>query len=91
MLTEKEKKRLKKYEEDLAMPKWKFILGYGLSFGIITFILSTVADYFLDNDNFHWSYRLLITGIGRIVLSGFLFGWVMRKFVKYYYKQLKSD
>lgn len=90
MLTTKQQKRLKRYEEDLAMPKWKFILVYGLSFGIIAFIITTGDNYFLDKKNFHWDSRLLISALITIPIGGFLFGWIMRKYANWDYKRLKS-
>src|ERR1051325_9805179 len=90
MRTAKEQKRFKKYEEDLAMPKWKFILVYGLSFGILMFIITTVENYFFDKKNFHWNSQLLVSALITISVGGFLFGWMMRKFYRWDYKKLKS-
>ena len=90
MLSLKEQKRLKQYEEMLAFPKWKFILIYGLSFAITAFILTTASNYFFDRSNFHWDIRLLLNGLIMIPVGGFLYGWVMRMLIKYYYKKMKS-
>ncbi len=90
MLTTKEQRRLKEYEEYLGMPKKKFILVYGLSFGILMFIGTTVSDYFFDRTNFHWDYRLLISAIIKISIGGLVYGWIMRKLIRYSYKKLKS-
>lgn len=49
MLTLKEQRRLKRYEEDLAMPRWKYILGYGvISCGISVAILITLTELVFD-------------------------------------------
>ena len=89
MLTLKEQRRLKEYEDALAMPKWKFILIYGLSFAILAFILTTSYNCFFDKKSFHWDIRLLLSAIIMIPVGGFLYGWIMRKLMRRYYKKLK--
>ena len=64
--------------------------SYGLSFGIIAFVLTTSYNYFFDKSNFHWDIRLLVSGIIMITLGGFLYGWIMRMLIRRYYKKLRS-
>ena len=90
MLTLKEQRLLKRYETDLAMPKWKYILVYGLIFGIGMFIITMTSNYIFDKDSIHWDYRLLISFFATVPIGGFLYGWIMRRFTKWYYKKLKS-
>lgn len=90
MLTLKEQRRLKRYETDLAMPLWKYILIYGLTFGVILFIFLTLSDYFFEKIVIHWNITLLFRAIITITLTGLLYGWILRIFVKRDYKRLKS-
>ena len=90
MLTLKEQKRLKQYEEMLAFPKKKFFLVYGLYFGIMMFIVTTASDYFFRKNSFHWDYYLLISLLIWIIIGGSLYSLLLRWFVKRAYKKLKS-
>lgn len=90
MLTTKEQLRLKRYEKDMAMPAWKYILIYGLTFGIVLFIFLSLSDYIFEGITFHWNIRLLVKAILIISIGGFLYGWLIRIFVKRDYKKLKS-
>jgi hypothetical protein len=90
MLTQKEQDRLKKYEEDLAMPRWKYILIYGLTFGVMLFILSELSDFIFDKKSFQWNSDLLISFFVKITFGGITFGWIMRWGGLKDYKTLKA-
>ena len=44
MLTEKEKKTFAKLKNNLAMPRWKYLIVYGLPFVIAITIISPLID-----------------------------------------------
>ncbi len=78
MLTYKEKKQLTRVSDDLAMPKWKFILVYGSAFGIIMVVVSCITDMLFDkvsvSDLFNrrlWHYLVAMP------VGGFFYGVVM--------------
>ena len=90
MLTAKEQRRLKRYESDFAMPKWKYILGYGLTWGILMFIFSTISDFVFDKTSVQWDLSLLRSFFVKVSIGGLLFGWFMRMISLRDYKKLKS-
>jgi hypothetical protein len=90
MLTPKEQKRLRKCESELAMPKWKYILIYGLTFGVMAFIFSTLWDLIIDGKSIQWNLGLLASFLIRLVVGGITFGWILRIFVMREYKKLKA-
>lgn len=90
MLSAKEQKWYKKYEKDLAMPARKYILIYGIIWGVLVFVLNTFTDYLFDRDSFHWDYRLLTSFVCYVFVGGLVFGWIMRKFTIWQYKKLKA-
>ena len=87
MLTPKEQQRLKKYEEDLAMPRWKYILGFGMTFSILLFGITLLTDSFIFHEQ--WD-KGLITRIILMVPAGILYGWFMRKTVEKQVIRLKK-
>lgn len=91
MLTDKEKKLLARHRDDLAMPKWKFILLYGFSFGFLMLIVSSIWDMLFEHLSVSelfggrfWTY-LRVAPIG-----GFLFGLTMRWVIARQYNKLKG-
>lgn len=48
MLTPKEKKRLARLETGFARPRWKYIVVYGLSFGILLVLITTAIDMIMQ-------------------------------------------
>ena len=91
MLTEKQKRQIAKYEEDLAMPKWKYVLVNGLIFSILLVISNWISDFIRNDKSVSeviadrpWKY--LIT----IPLSTFLFGFLMHWFISIHYRKLKN-
>ena len=86
MLTEKEKKTLRHYEDDLAMPKWKYVLLYGLTFSVLMTGLTFLTDSVFDNKPFGKpGWRLLIM----IPVATILYGTIMHRITKTYYRKLK--
>jgi hypothetical protein len=86
MLTEKEKKIMRQYEDDLALPKWKYILVYGLSFSVLAAVFTFLTDYLLKNRSFgNFGWHLLII----IPVATFLYGILMRRFARRNYQKLK--
>ncbi len=92
MLTDKEKKLLVRYEEDISIPKWKYILIYGvLSFGIIMAVATAISDLIFKDDRSTEIVgirilRYLLTGM----ISGFFYGIVMHWLMKKQYHKLKA-
>jgi hypothetical protein len=91
MLTEKEKKLLNRYEEDLAMPKWKYVLLYGLSFGLLLVIINVITDLLFDNVTLSEIFRRRFwISLATAPLGGILFGLIMRWLSLKQYRKLKD-
>ena len=91
MLTEKEKKLLSRYEEDLAMPKWKYVLLYGLSFALLLVIISVITDLLFDNVTLSEIFRRKFwISLAKAPLGGVLFGTIMRWLILRQYRKLKE-
>ncbi|HUR64794.1 MAG TPA: hypothetical protein VMZ03_00465, partial [Chitinophagaceae bacterium] len=86
MLTEKEQKTLRQYEEDLAMPKWKYILSYGLAFSILMTVFTFVTDLILKENYNKFGWHLLIT----VPVATYLYGTTMRWITVTNYQKLKK-
>ena len=88
MLTSKEEKRLKEYEEQMAMPKWKHILIYGvLAWGVTVGILVSLFSLLVDGISFGKILRrdLWINLIGFPVggvFVGIIFRWSLPRQIK---------
>jgi hypothetical protein len=79
MLTEKEKKSFARLKNDLAMPRWKYLLMYGLSFGILLGIISCVTDVLFAGVPVSEVFRKKIwVNLAMAPIAGFLFGSIMR-------------
>jgi hypothetical protein len=93
MLTPKEKKRLARLEKHLAMPRWKYLLLYGLPFGILAVLLTSVIDILVQG--------ITVTEILRkrtwlnlvtIPVAGFLFAKILHWLsVKEYLKLKRKE
>ena len=58
MLNPNEQRQLKKYEADIAMSRWKFILIYGvISWGVTVAILVTLFDLIIDGKPLQQQWR----------------------------------
>ena len=79
MLTEKEKKSFARLKNDLAMPRWKYLLMYGLSFGILLGIISCITDVLFAGVPVSEVFRKKIwVNLAMAPIAGFLFGSIMR-------------
>lgn len=79
MLTEKEEKSFARLKNDLAMPRWKYLLMYGLSFGILLGIISCVTDVLFAGVPVSEVFRKKIwVNLAMAPIAGFLFGSIMR-------------
>jgi len=86
MLTENEKKTLQHYEEDLAMPKWKYIFVYGIAFSALMAVFTFVTDFLLKDISFsEFGWHLLI----RVSVATFLYGMFLRWLTRRDYRKLK--
>ncbi len=91
MLTEKEKKSLVRITDDLAMPRWKYLLVYGLTFGILLAIISSITDVLIVGVPVSEIFRKRIwVNLAMAPFAGFLFGWIMRWLSVKQYIKLKQ-
>lgn len=91
MLTEKEKKELLNYRQQLEMPPFRYILIHGLTWAILLIILMSLIEYiFLKRSlQVQWEEGLLL----RIVImpfAGLLYGWINRQIILNRYRKLKA-
>ena len=91
MLTLNEEKRLTRLKEDLTMPKWKYLLVYGLSFGIAIAIISPLIDVLIGwvplSDIFK---RRFWINLAMAPLTGYLFASIYRWLSVKQYIKLKE-
>lgn len=79
MLTEKEEKSLARLKDNLSMPRWKYLLIYGLTFGILLAIISSVTDVLIAGVPVSEVFRKRIwVNLAMAPIAGFLFGSIMR-------------
>lgn len=91
MLTAKEEKTFNKYREELSLPKWKFYLIYGLTFGILLTIFNAIIDVLFNGVTVAEIFRKRIwIGLATAPLAGFLYGFIIRWLYIKHYMKLKS-
>ena len=92
MLTEREKKMLARYEEQMAVPKWKFVFTYGvLAWGILTALTYTVFSMLIRQKTFSQVLKRDIwINLVTFMIAGILFGLFLRKFTPGQIKKLKD-
>jgi cytochrome bd-type quinol oxidase subunit 1 len=79
MLTEKEQRLMRRYEKQFKLPKWKYILLYGvLLWGILVLLIMVMYEWFILNKSIEqqWADGML----SRIIImpfAGIFFGWFM--------------
>ncbi len=87
MLTRKEIKKLKNYEEDFALPKWEYVLVYGLVFSFLVVIITILSNWIFKNEPFaEVGWHLFII----IPVATFLYGIAMRWIARKDYQKLKK-
>jgi len=93
MLTAKEKKALIRIEKNLAMPRWKYLLIYGVSFGLLLAIISSVIDIELREIPVATVLRTsLWINLAAIPVTGFLFAKIIHWLsVKQYLKLKRKE
>lgn len=92
MLSNSDKRILANHEKRLAMPKWKFILIYGvLAWGVLTAFMFTAMSMMITKRTFAqmmegdlWINLILFP------LGGVLYGWLMHKFMLRQVRRLKE-
>lgn len=85
MLTTKEQRRLKEYEEYLAMSQWKYILMYGVIWlGIVTPVLITLFELIIEGKSLQqkwnehlWTRFLIFPFMG--IFIGLFMRWMITK------------
>jgi hypothetical protein len=92
MLTEIEKKQLERYQKQMNIPMWKYILFYGvIGWGITAAILVSVITMLLDRHSIrHMLEKELWINLIIFPIGGVFFGLYMRKFIPRQIKRLKE-
>ncbi len=87
MLTPIEQKQLSRFETMMAMPKWKYILLYGiLGWGLpVALIVSLINMIFL-----HKTLNDLYVNLAIFPLAGTIYGFFMGQFIPRQIKRLKE-
>jgi len=93
MLTDKEKKKITRLKDDLSMPRWKYLLVYGLPFGVLLTIISVVTDVLFAGVSVAEIFgRRIWFNLAMIPVAGFLFGFILRWLnVKQYIKLKEKE
>lgn len=74
MLTPEEKKKLASVERNLNMPRWRFILSYGLFFGLALVLVTSVLEVLTGRATVEQLFlQRFWINLAIIVVSGFLF------------------
>ena len=92
MLSDSEKITLATCEKRLAVPKWKYILFYGvLGWGLPVAIIVTIINMFTDKKSFMDMLQgELWVNIGAFMIGGLVFGLVTRALIRKKYQKLKD-
>lgn len=91
MLTAKEEKTFNKYREELSLPKWKFYLIYGLTFGILLTIFNAIIDVLFNGVTVAEIFRKRIwVGLAMAPLAGLLYAYILRWGYLNHFKKLKK-
>ncbi len=91
MLTPKEKKSLTRLESNMKMPAWKYILIYGLTFGILLAIFTAVIDVLTANVPWSEIFRKrLWINLAMAPIAGVFFGYILRWLSIKQYAKLKA-
>jgi len=92
MLSKIEKKQLANYEEQMAMPKWKYILIYGvISWGVTVALLVSLVSVLLKDYSFKQMLRReLWVNLIALPIGGIFFGLFMRAYLPRQIKKLKA-
>ena len=79
MLDVKEQRLVKKYKEALQIPRWKYILIYGvIGWGLTVAILVTLVDVITDWKSLQQNWNQLLSAFLFFPLGGILMGLFMR-------------
>jgi hypothetical protein len=92
MLTEKEQRLMKKFEKQLRLPKWKYILLYGmLLWGGLVLLIMTMTDRFLFNKSFDQQWHGELPGrLIALPIAGIFLGWFMWSYSRKQLQKLKK-
>lgn len=91
MLSGKEKISVTRLEEGVKILKWKFVLVYGISFGLIMIVFSCIFDMVFDHVSFSQLFRKNFwTYLGTAPIAGLFFGLILRWTYTRQYKKLKA-
>jgi hypothetical protein len=88
MLTSSEQKFLQEHKSLLQLPRWKFILIYGLSWAFLVLCLMTAYEYFFERERF--TVQNLLVNLSVYPFAGILYGWIMHWFLTKKLKKLEK-
>lgn len=87
MLTTKEQKKLARLEDDMKMPPWKYILIYGMIFGVLLAIITAATDLFQGITVTEILRKRIWVNLAMAPVAGVLFGAILRWLsIKQYFK-----
>jgi hypothetical protein len=91
MLTPKEQKILARLEENMRMPAWKFILIYGMTFGVLVAIFTAAIDVLFGGVALSEVFRKRIwVNLAMAPVAGVFFGYILRWMQTKSYQKLKE-
>lgn len=92
MLTEKEQRSMRMYEKQLRLPKWKYILLYGvLLWGTLVLLIMLMYDRFILNQSFEQQWKEgMLSRIIIMPFAGIFFGWFMWRLSQKHLRRLKE-
>lgn len=84
MLPKSDTKFLQTYKAELEKPKWKFIVAYGLGYGLVMFVFTLAYDYFFNIEVFTAKEILIRFAIWLLggLAYGLWFRWYAQRRVK---------
>lgn len=91
MLNEKEKNALRIYNEQLRMPKLKYILIHGLTWGILLLVIMSLIEIFIMKKSLQQQWEEgLLTRIIIMPFAGLLYGWISRRIIEKRFSELQK-
>ena len=91
MLTPKEQQKVVRLEKELKMPSWKYVLIYGLSFGIFLSIGTSIIDVLGQKLPVKEIFKRRIwINLAMAPVAGIFFGYILRWFSIKEYQKLKA-
>ncbi|MEK7224317.1 MAG: hypothetical protein AAB221_01380 [Bacteroidota bacterium] len=91
MLTPREQKTLKRLEAEMKVKAWKYILIYGLSFGVLLAITTAIVDAVTAGAPISGIFKKRIwINLATAPIAGVFFGYILRWLSTKQYAKLKA-